>query len=436
MSGQLKFTGKTVAANDQLERAVIGTLLIDPKKYREVEGQLLASDFHSTELGVLWNLIGELVSANKAVDEPVLNNLIAQRGLKISPALLVGLQEVSYSAALKDNVERVKEYSVRRMVAETTAAASWAASEDFTLSIKEILDNATGKLISLSEKHIPMESVSLQEALADTLRIIKERANRKGLIGIPTDFRDIDEVMDGLQNGELTVVAARTSVGKTSFAMSMALTMAGRGYKSGFVSLEMPLYKLMVRLMTLQIGLKKRVIEKFSMNSEDFAFFWEEIAKINRLGIFFNNFGSRTFTDLRMLARKWKYEQNISILFIDYLGLIEPTRKYDNKTYEIAEITRGLKLLAIELDIPIVCLAQMNRSIESRMVKRPMLSDLKDSGAIEQDADNVMFLYRDILYNEHADPQEADVILLKHRNGEIADFKLRFIPERTLFTNP
>ncbi len=260
------------------------------------------------------------------------------------------------------------------------------------------------------------------------------KSHSKGVTGISTGFRQLDEYTSGLQKSDLIVLAARPSMGKTSLALNIALNAAVNETVVGLFSLEMSAEQLTLRLLSTESGIGHQNIRNATISSEEWMELTKVAAKLSDYKFFIDDTASLSVMDLRAKARKLKIEQNLQFLVVDYLQLLNSNKKHENRHQEVSEISRSLKALAKELEIPILALSQLSRAVDSRMDKRPMLSDLRESGAIEQDADVIMFLYRDIVYNPEAEnPAGAELIIGKQRNGPTGTISLQFLRELTKF---
>ena len=262
------------------------------------------------------------------------------------------------------------------------------------------------------------------------------KSNRQGVTGISVGFKDLDIMTSGLQSSDLIVLAARPSMGKTALALNMALNAAGSKVSVGFFSLEMSAEQLTLRLLSSESNIPHHAIRNATISNQEWVSVTNTAAKLAEYKFFIDDTAGIDILELRARARKLKQEHDIKILIIDYLQLLTSPRKHENRHQEVSDISRSLKALAKELAIPIVALSQLSRAVDGRIDKRPMLSDLRESGAIEQDADIIMFLYRDVMYNsETEEPGVAELIIGKQRNGPTGTVKLNFIRELTKFEN-
>jgi replicative DNA helicase len=260
------------------------------------------------------------------------------------------------------------------------------------------------------------------------------KGNNKGITGVPSGYKKLDEMTSGFQKGDFIVLAARPSMGKTALALSLAYNAAEQGKSVGFFSLEMGAEQLTLRLVSAQAQVDHQHIRTGTVTSDEWMSMTYAAAKLAETKFFIDDTPTQSILDIRARARKLKAEHKLDFLVIDYLQLLHSQRKHENRHQEVSEISRSLKALAKELQVPIVALSQLSRAVDSRVDKRPMLSDLRESGAIEQDADVIMFLYRDVVYNQETEhPSLAELIIGKQRNGPTGTVFMNFFKELTLF---
>ena len=260
------------------------------------------------------------------------------------------------------------------------------------------------------------------------------KSTSRGITGIASGYRKLDKMSSGFQKGDFIVLAARPSMGKTALALSLVASAANNGHTIGFFSLEMSAEQLTLRLLSSESGIPLHNIKNATISSEEWIEVTNVAARLAEVKIFIDDTAAISIMDLRARARKLKLEHNVQMIVIDYLQLLHSSRNHENRHQEVSEISRSLKALAKELEIPVISLSQLSRAVDSRMDKRPMLSDLRESGAIEQDADLLMFLYRDIVYNPEAEnPALTELIIGKQRNGPTGTVYLHFARELTKF---
>jgi len=301
--------------------------------------------------------------------------------------------------------------------------------------IDSVLDSAEKKIFQISNKLSPTTFVQLDILLKKTFQnLAKVKSSREGVTGIPSGFAKFDEMTSGMQNGDLLILAARPSMGKTALALNFALNAWHNGAAIGIFSLEMSSEQLVLRMLSAEAQIPHQKIRNAMVSSDEWMDLTNTAASLAEAKIFIDDSPGLNILELRAKARKLKSQFNISFLVIDYLQLISSSQRHENRTQEISAISRSLKGLAKELGIPVLALSQLSRSLESRMDKRPMLSDLRESGAIEQDGDVIFFIYRDIIYNpDTQNPDIAEIIIGKQRNGPTGQLNVKFRGDITRF---
>ena len=326
----------------------------------------------------------------------------------------------------------------RRLIKASEKISELGYSEDD--DVKAILENAEAELFSVSGLTIKNDLVSLESILNESFDRIEELQRNKGeLRGLPTGFRDLDNKTAGLQKSDLIIIAARPAMGKTTLVTNLAFNAATISKKSVlFFSLEMSKDQLVDRMLADTSGINAWNIRTGNLSDEDFPKLSEAMGEMAEAPIYIDDTPGLSILDLRTKARRAAHEHPIGLIIIDYLQLMQSRNhgNNDNRVQEVSEISRGLKLIARELNVPVIALSQLSRSVESRSPQIPQLSDLRESGSIEQDADLVMFIYREDYYNPDTDRQHiTDLIIAKHRNGPTGKIELYFSPERLRFTS-
>jgi len=297
------------------------------------------------------------------------------------------------------------------------------------------LDEAEKTIFQISSKRTNQSFVQLNIWLKKTFQHLSDiKSHSKGITGIPSGYKKLDQMSSGFQSGDFIVLAARPSMGKTALALTIAGNAAAQGIKTGFFSLEMSAEQLTLRLLSAESGIAHHSIRNATISSEEWVELTNVAAKLAEMQLFIDDTAMLSITELRTKARKLKMEHGLQLLVVDYLQLLHSKKRHENRHQEVSTISRSLKALAKELEIPIISLSQLSRAVDSRMDKRPMLSDLRESGAIEQDADLIMFLYRDIVYNSDTEnPALSELIIGKQRNGPTGTVFLNFSKELTKF---
>ena len=437
---------RTPPCDIRAEQSVLGSVLIDNEKLPEVCDRLTDEDFFDRTCQVIFHAVNELYREASPVDIVTLSAKLSTLGVPEetrSPETLTRILTVVPTSTHVDKyvqIVRDKSYA-RRMIrlAETIAEQGYKGEQ----TSAELMQEAEAEIFKLSESFTSGKNNSTRsifDIMMDTLKDI-EKASKSGgkITGIPTGFRDLDAMIAGLQPSDLVLIAARPSMGKTAFALNIAEYAAlKKGITTAIFSLEMSDGLLAKRLLSMDSMVDSQKIRTGQFSSIDE---WREISEsANRYAkshLFIDDTPGITLTQLRTKCRKLKAQHGLQLVFIDYLQLMAGEGRSNGRQEEISMISRGLKAIAREIECPIVALSQLSRGPEGRNDKRPMLSDLRESGAIEQDADVVMFLYRDEYYNKDQSEKKGitEVIIGKQRNGPVGTVELRWIDSLTKFAN-
>lgn len=431
--------GKALPANLDAERAVLGALLLNDTWVAQVVETLQSEDFYSPQHKIIYEHIVFLAQQYKRVDLVTLQDELEKKGqLEMVGGIvyLVSLQEEIPSAGLvTQHAQIIKEKAIlRELIHSATSIISNCYSQD-DKQIDAVLDQAEKTIFQIANKRSAESFVQLNIWLKKTFAHLSDiKSHSKGITGVPTGFRKLDDITSGFQSGDLVVFAGRPSMGKTAFALNLVNYAAEQGFPVGIFSLEMAAEQLTLRLLSGESGVPLQNIRNATITSDEWVELTNVAARLADKKIFIDDTAMLTIMELRTKARKLKIEHNVQLLVIDYLQLLHSNRRHENRHQEVSEISRSMKALAKELNIPILACAQLSRAVDSRMDKRPMLSDLRESGAIEQDADLIMFLYRDVVYNpETENPSLAEIIIGKQRNGPTGTIFLNFVRELTKF---
>lgn len=431
--------GKRIPSSAEAERAILSALLLHDDTISRVSEFLMPDDFYNKQNRLIYQAILDISHAHKRVDIITLQDeLIKKNELEIVGGLvyLISLQEDIPSLGLIDQHARiVKEKAILRSLIDSAANIINNCYRQSDTEIDEVLDEAEKTIFQIANKRTSQSFVQIDIWLKKTFQHLSSiKSHKKGITGIPSGFRVLDQMTSGFQNGDLVILAARPSVGKTALALCIASHVARQNFSVGIFSLEMSAEQLVLRILSADSGVSHHNIRNATISSDEWIELTNSAANLAEKKIFIDDTAVLTSMELRTKVRKLKAEHNLQFLIIDYLQLIHTEKKYENRHQEISAISRSLKALAKELNIPIVALSQLSRAVESRMDKRPMLSDLRESGAIEQDADLIMFLYRDIIYNADTErPDQAELIIGKQRNGPTGTLNLVFVKELTKF---
>ena len=433
----------------QAEEALLGAVLISPETYAEVAQIIKAEDFFSLRHRWIWEAIARLNEGDptgdqtkkKAVDLLTVAEELARAGHLDEiggQAYLVQLTTAVPSSLHAAHYARlVEEASVRRrMLAAAERIAQLAHQRD--LEVEAVLDEAEKALFNVSERRITRGVKPFREVLLNYYEYLDHLRTHQGeAVGIPTGFFDLDKLLNGFQPSDFVIVAARPGMGKTAFLLSIAKTVAQKHKKRVAVfSLEMANEQLVQRLLSQETGIDSQRLRTGEIAADE----WEKIsAAVNALGnaqIFLDDTPAITPIQLRTKCRRLHMEFGLDLIMVDYLQLMSSGMRSENRVQEVSQISRNLKALARELNVPVVAAAQLSRAVEQRGDKRPMLSDLRESGSLEQDADVVMFIYRDEVYNEETERAGvAEIIVAKHRNGPTGKVDLVFQKELARFRN-
>lgn len=431
--------GKTLPAHSQAEKSVLGALLLNDAHSTAVTEIIVPDDFYVPAHKIIYQAIVDLGQQGKRIDLVTLQDELIKRGELENVGgivYLVGLQEdVSSLGLIEQHAQIIKEKAVLRQLIDSAATIITNCYAQDNKEIDAVLDQAEKTIFAISNKRAHNSFVQLDIWLKKTFQHLSDiKSHTKGITGIPSGFSQLDGMTSGFQNSDLIVLAARPSMGKTGLALCLAIEAARNGFVTGFFSLEMSAEQLTLRLLSAESGIAHHNIRNATISSDEWVDLTSVAANLAEMKFFIDDTAMLTIMDLRTKARKLKTDHNLQFLVVDYLQLLHSSKKHENRHQEVSEISRSLKALAKELNVPIIALSQLSRAVDSRMDKRPMLSDLRESGAIEQDADVIMFLYRDWVYNQSTEyPDKAELIIGKQRNGPTGTVFMNFIKELTKF---
>jgi len=439
-TGTLKVPPHSVEA----EQAVLGGLMIDNSSWDQVGDRLSEGDFYIYDHKVVFRAIGELADKNLPFDIITLSDWLERQKELSDPSVLAYLgtlaNETPSAANIGAYAEIVRERSVLRQLIGVGTEIADSAYHAKDRDSKELLDQAEQKVFAIAEqgnrnKEGFQSLKSLLKTAVERIDVLFEQ--EEAITGLPTGFNDFDEMTSGLQGGDLVVVAGRPSMGKTSFALNMAQYAAVKHQAAVAVfSMEMPGEQLAMRMLSSLGRIDQHRLRTGKLAEEDWPRLSSAVSMLAEVPLFIDDTAALNPTELRARARRLKREHDLQMVVIDYLQLMQVSGRAENRTTEISEISRSLKALAKELNVPVIALSQLNRSLEQRPNKRPVMSDLRESGAIEQDADLIVFIYRDEVYNEDStDKGTAEIIIGKHRNGPIGTVRLTFLGQYTSFEN-
>lgn len=433
--------------NIEAEQSLLGSLMIDKDAIIKVADLVDAQDFYMDKHRLIFEAIIDLYSKRDPIDLLTLaNRLVEKEHLEIigGRSYLASLSNMVPTSSHVTNYAEIvqKKATLRSLIKSATEINEIGYNEDE--DVADILDLAEQKLFNVSQGHQKQAFIPINSILNDTFERIDELHKEKGkLRGVPTGFTDLDSLLAGLQKSDLIILAARPSVGKTTMALDIARNVAVKQkIPVGIFSLEMSKEQLVDRLLCAEanVDLWKMRTGRLSDRQEDddFPRIGHAMGVLSEAPIFIDDFASANIMDIRTKARRLQMEHNLGLIVLDYLQLMESRYKTDNRVQEISEISRGLKQIAKELNIPILALSQLNRSVENRTPPIPKLADLRESGSIEQDADIVMFIYREAVYKRDLELDRrnvAEIHIAKHRNGPTGLVKLFFDEQKVSFRN-
>jgi replicative DNA helicase len=434
--------------NIEAEQAVLGAMLIDKEAIAKATELLSADDFYREAHRVIFSAMLELYNKNEAVDMVTVTEIL-KRDNKLEDiggiAYITSLANVVLTAAnVKYHAEIVAEKSVLRQLVRVSteiAAMGYEANDD----VGTLLDTAESRILEISNRKKKADFTPINDILMDSVQSIESLLqNKGGLTGLPAGFADLDKLTSGLHPSDFIILAARPSMGKTALALNIVQNVALRAHKViggeprsvAFFSLEMSKEQLVNRMLCAEAGIDSQRLRVGEMHDEDWTHLWDACDTMSRAKIYIDDTAGITAMEMRSRARRLKAEHGLDLIVVDYLQLMQGSGKRNNsgdRQQEVSEISRSLKALARELDVPVLALSQLSRSVESRQVKRPMLSDLRESGSLEQDADIVAFLYREDYYNPETENKHTELIIAKHRNGPVDTVNLFFQKQFTKF---
>ena len=430
----------------ELERAILGGLMLETERYDAVSEIIEFTDFEGQDHQNIFQSMGELVNSNKPLDPLTVSDRLDSKNLLTRAGgknYLIDLASTSPSAAnLEAYAGMVRQKSISRRLMKINSEISELIVNPQGKDTAELLDEAETKIFSLNDEasRTSTNIQKLDELIPQSIERMNEIAkNGSSLLGASTGYKDIDSKLQGLQDGDLIIVAARPSMGKTALSMNIVENFVlNKDILGGVLvfSLEMPAESLTTRLLASNAKIDQQKVRSASMNQADLKKFMESSSKLKDLPLYIDDSSMLSPMELRARARRIARQEpnGLSLIVVDYLQLMQLPASQENRVNQISEISRSLKMLAKELNVPVIALSQLNRAVEQRPNKRPIMADLRDSGAIEQDADVILFIYRDEVYNEDSEEgNKAEIIIGKQRNGPIGKVNLTFLKEYTRF---
>lgn len=425
----------------EAEQSVIGSMIMDREAIIVASELITGEDFYNKQYGILFEAMVELNEEGSPVDLVTLQNRLREKDVPPEVSSLEFVRElitvVPTSANIKYYANIVAEKSTLRKLIrlnEEIANTCYAGKE----SLEFILEDTEKRVFQLVQKRNLGDFVPIRQIVMNAMDRIEIASKNKGSVtGIPTGFTDLDYRTAGMQPSDLVLIAARPSMGKTAFVLNIAQYVAFKKKLAvAIFSLEMSKEQLVNRMFSLESSVDAQKLRTGQLNDQEWERLIESAGVIGRSNLIIDDTPGISVSELRSKCRKFKLEHDLSMIIIDYLQLMSGSGRTDSRQQEISDISRSLKSLARELGVPVLALSQLSRAVEQRPDHRPMLSDLRESGAIEQDADVVMFLYRDDYYNHDSEKKGvSEVIIAKQRNGPIGTVELAWLPEYTKFAN-
>ena len=426
--------------NMEAEQSVLGACMLSKDALYDVLEKVREEDFYNKNHGEIFAAIKSLEKKGSPVDELTVSDELARRnsldmvgGRAYVATLSANVPSTSnagqYAAIVTDSAE------MRRLI--ETAGDIMEQGYSSELPASTILDHAEQQIFEIAQSRNTRDMAKLKDVLADNMALINELADKKGdIIGVPTGFIDLDKMTSGMQKSDLIILAARPSMGKTAFALCVARNAAIKGYKVAIFSLEMGKMQLSQRLLSMEAGVDSHRLRTGRLDNNDWMKMSAVMDRLSEADIRIDDTPGITVMGIKNKCRRMKADSGLDLVIIDYLQLMSAEGRVESRQQEVSNLSRNLKQLARELDCPVLVLSQLSRAVESRSDHRPQLADLRESGAIEQDADVVLFLYRDEVYNpETEQPGECEVHVSKQRNGPIGDVHVLWQGRYTIFVN-
>lgn len=428
------FEIKKIPYNTEAEKAIIGGIFLKQNALTDIVEFLSPDDFYNKDLKIIYTAILELYNENKAID-PILileknKNIKNDTFYEVIESVQTAANVIEYAHIVKDKAK------LRNLQDSATKIVEMTSDEEETT--EDIIDRSEALIFKIAENNNTRNVISIKDMMNSEFTRLQNVYDNKGTtIGISSGFTDFDQMTNGFNPSDLVILAARPAMGKTAFALNLALNAAKTNKSILIFSLEMSSSQLLQRFIAIEAGIGLQKIRTGFLSENDWGRMGLASETLMKTQLNIADLPNATVMEIRTVARRMKAAGKLDMILIDYLQLIKGSSgKNDNRQQEISDISRSLKGIARELDVPIIALSQLSRATEQRADRRPMLSDLRESGAIEQDADMVAFLYRDDYYNEESEVKGiTEIIIGKQRNGPVGTVKLRFFHELTKFAN-
>ncbi|MGM7703264.1 replicative DNA helicase [Pseudalkalibacillus sp. Hm43] len=437
------FSDRIPPHNIEAEQAVLGAVFLEPEALTTATELLMPEDFYRAAHQRIFSVMVDLSEKGEPIDLVTVTSELQDRKLLEEIGGVSYLSDLANSVPTAANIEYyghiVEEKSLLRRLIRTATdiAANGYSRED---EVEEILNEAEKNILEVAQRKNTGAFVSIKDVLVDAYDNIEQLQNKKGdITGIPTGFVELDRMTAGFQRNDLIIVAARPSVGKTAFALNIAQNVATKTDENvAIFSLEMGAEQLVMRMLCAEGNIDAQRLRTGDLQSEDWQKLTMAMGSLSNAGIYIDDTPGVRVSDIRAKCRRLKQEKGLGMILIDYMQLIRGNggKSGENRQQEVSEISRSLKGLARELEVPVISLSQLSRGVESRQDKRPMMSDIRESGSIEQDADIVAFLYRDDYYDKESESKNIiEIIIAKQRNGPVGTVELAFVKEYNKFVN-
>jgi replicative DNA helicase len=429
--------------NIEAEASLLGALLIDSDAIVKVADQLKAADFFEKRHERIYEAISQIYERHEALDVLTLADQLKNNGYLDMIGGASYLTELTNFVPTASHVEQYADIVAQKAMRRRLISASQGMTElgyDESRQLSELIEEAETKLFEVSQQHVKQSVISLEAILAESFdRLDDLHKDKKKIRGVPTGYKDLDNTLAGFQKSDLVILAARPSMGKTALALNFAHNIAVQSNQPVLIfSLEMSKEQLVDRLLSMESGVDAWALRTGNLTDADFEKIGQAMGTLSEAQIFIDDTPGITVSDLRTKSRREAHQRKLGLIIVDYLQLMSGSSRFGagdgNRVQEISEISRGLKGIARELNVPILALSQLSRSVESRSPQIPQLADLRESGSIEQDADVVAFIYREEYYNPETERKKiADIFIKKHRNGPTGAVELYFDNEKQRF---
>lgn len=428
--------------NTEAEASLLGAVLIDPDAIVRIADAVTTEDFYDERHQRIFEAIKKLYEKHRPIDVLTLSNQLKEDGFLDTVGGAAYLTELTNYVPTAAHVEHYGEIVAQKAIRRRLIKASQeivGLGYDESKSIQDLVEEAETQLFKVSQQHVKQNIASLEDVLAESFERLDELHKDKGKIrGIPTGLKDLDNTLAGLQRSDLIIIASRPSMGKTALALNIAHNIASKSELPVLLfSIEMSKEQIVDRLLAMESGVDAWNIRTGNLSDSDFEKIGEAMGSLSEAPIYIDDTPSITVSDMRTKARREQHQRQLGAIIVDYLQLMSGGSRFGgdfNRVQEISEISRGLKAIARELNVPLIALSQLSRSVEQRSPQIPQLADLRESGSIEQDADVVAFIYREDYYNPDTNRKNiTDILIKKHRNGPTGNIELYFDKERQLF---